>query len=953
MHKRLAKLFLFLLVVESAYALPIGFKINQGDLVYRQIEHPDFRLLYDRRTEREARFLLQSAIVAKPILEKWFQKKRKTPLLVTTSAVTSNASFANFITDGIELQTLGLGDRDLILHEYIHMMMLLYFRNIFGPAGAILHMPWLPAWWIEGLAEALTVSYGSDTQYGIERYQALSDNFLSYEQLHDLYGSSIQYQGYNTSGRFLSYILAKFRSPRALRQLHEEFKSYTMPWYWPLTVIPFADTLPLDMVLKKHTRFTGRELYQRYKQEKKSYWQKNKPPVFLTGKAGQRFVFSRVRGIQSKSGDLVTLNRYKDSVHVAKIIFDAQSGFATGIEKTPVGLAKKRVTFSPRLGVSPYIKHEKQIKTGLPYRKLITLAGAQETTLQEGEFSIGDMFRLGNKLVFLEREFSATRLCYYEQKNWHKHCPLHKEYPQSLRIIGYEEKRGRIWLRLQTATPTGQQHKLVTWSGQEGAKTVRWPFISTPLKVIFRDSKPLFLISERRFRSIIELDNRWRCRKKIRFADHLTDLFSLNDQMVVALYHHEGHVLVRPSKEEITRSSKPCRSLNTHSSPLLYALQQKSIPSLSEAMAQYETGSNTVSTSKTSVPPALKSKKVKWQGRPLFAFPLIGAEDALGWQIGVISVPLVDNLQNETLVANFMYGLTSRYPAVSLRLTSTRYWPTLSLSLFQRQTYNGTDAEGWVSYYDELGVHTSMTTQLHLATTKIGFTLGLGGSRLKNYLGSRDMPQGLASYLSLGLSLTGKIGIHSWSAQLWQKIYPPGVNKVFNYYRLGLELTWITKLPFWHSKLVSGAEMVATRGKKTRNLRELYQALQTYIAGSGGGINKIGIPIISNGGLFSFRHGDTKARAKVAWVVPVIKDFDKLLWILYIDRLNFSAFCNYGGAWNHQVGLQQEDLFFAHGYSFDLLLNNKGVRFNLGLGTGQVASRPVEVYASFGFDALF
>ena len=943
----------FFLATEFVYALPIGFKINQGNLVYRQLKHPDFRLLHDQRTEKEARFLLQSAIAAKPILDKWFQKKRQSPLLITSSAVTSGASFANFITDGIELQTLGRGDRDLILHEYIHMMMLLYFHNLFGPAGAIVHMPWLPAWWIEGLAEALTVAYGSDTQYGIERYQALSNNFLSYEQLHDLYGSSIQYRGYNTSGRFLSYILTMFKSPEALRQLHEEFKSYTMPWYWPLTIIPFADTLPIDMVLKKHTGFTGRKLYRKYKQEKKLYWQKNKPPVFLTGKEGKRYIFTRMHGMQTKANDLVTLTSYDDGLYIAKVIFDEKTGLATGIEKTKTGSAKKRVVFIPRLGVSTYIKYDKQAKSGLPYHKLIRVNGSQETILQEGEFSINDIFELNNKLVFLEQEFSTTSLCYYEQKDWSKHCPLRKAYPQSLHVIGYEEKLGRIWLRLQTETLTGQLYKLVTWNAQEGVKTVNWPFISKPLKVVFRDSKPQFLISERRFRSIIELDSKWRCRRKIRFADHLTGLFNLNNQMIVALYHHDGHVLARPSKEEINRSSRPCRSLSSHSSPLLYAMQQKSIPSLAKAMARYETGINTKDPDKTVASPPMKSTKVEWRGRPLFAFPLIGAEDALGWQIGVISVPLMDNLQNETLVAGFMYGLTSRYPAISLNLISTRYWPTLSLSLFKRQTYNGSDTKGYVSYYDELGVNTSMTTQLYLSTTKLIFTLGLSSSRLKNYLGSRAIPQGMASYLSLGITWTGKFSGHDWSARLWQKIYPPGINKIFNYYRLGLELTWITKLPFWHSKLVSGAEATATRGKKTKNLQELYQALQTYIAGSEGGINKIGIPVISNGELFSFRHGDTKARTKIAWIVPVIKDFDKLLWILYIDRLNFSAFYNYGGAWNQQDGLQQEDLVFAHGYSLDLLLNNKGIKFNLGLGTGQVAYNPFEVYINFGFDALF
>ena len=43
----------------------------------------------------------------------------------------------------------------------------------------------------------------------------------------------------------------------------------------------------------------------------------------------------------------------------------------------------------------------------------------------------------------------------------------------------------------------------------------------------------------------------------------------------------------------------------------------------------------------------------------------------------------------------------------------------------------------------------------------------------------------------------------------------------------------------------------------------------------------------------------------------------------------------------------------AHGYDLDLQLENKGVRFNTGLGVGQVVGRAFEVYLTSGFDALF
>jgi hypothetical protein len=152
-----------------------------------------------------------------------------------------------------------------------------------------------------------------------------------------------------------------------------------------------------------------------------------------------------------------------------------------------------------------------------------------------------------------------------------------------------------------------------------------------------------------------------------------------------------------------------------------------------------------------------------------------------------------------------------------------------------------------------------------------------------------------------------------------------------------------------------GLEGSRTRGKKRRELKEVYRPLKTYIPGSGGGFNQNSFPITGDGsGLFSPAFGDTQARAKANWTFPIIREFDKLLWILYLERLDFTAFLNYGGAWNGPEPRKGWDkLTRAHGYTVDLQLENKGVRFNLGLGAGQVIGKDPEIYLTTGFDALF
>ncbi len=191
----------------AAYALPIGFGRNLRELKYEEIVSPNFYLYFDARTPQEGQAFANAAEAARPIMAKWFKTSRQSPLPIILSATTTNPSFANFITDALELQTLGQGGRDLLWHEYTHNMMYLYLENIFGPTGSIIHLPWLPAWWIEGLAESTSHSVGSDMMYGIERTIALENAWPSYDKLHSLYSSDFSLVGYGVAGAFVSYIL--------------------------------------------------------------------------------------------------------------------------------------------------------------------------------------------------------------------------------------------------------------------------------------------------------------------------------------------------------------------------------------------------------------------------------------------------------------------------------------------------------------------------------------------------------------------------------------------------------------------------------------------------------------------------------------------------------------------------------------------------------------------------
>jgi hypothetical protein len=338
-------------------------------------------------------------------------------------------------------------------------------------------------------------------------------------------------------------------------------------------------------------------------------------------------------------------------------------------------------------------------------------------------------------------------------------------------------------------------------------------------------------------------------------------------------------------------------------------------------------------------------------------------------QIGVLSIPLMDHLQNETVRATLLYGMESHFPYQEVALTSTRYWPTLTLAAYRQQTYNGRfyadkNNDRIVSgYYDEKGVRLERELSLYGLGGQIYLGVGLKYANLKPYLGPYNIRRGNLIEPAATLGVTHSLGRVSFSNSIEGRVAPASVNENFDYNQLGGSTSMSLGVPGiaegkWikSSKLSLGLEGSRTRGRERRALKEMYTPLKTFVPGAGGGYNKNSFPVLSGeaGGLFSPVFGDSQARAKASWTMPVIADFDKIWGIFYLERLDFTAFYNYGAAWvgdEPRVGWRK--LIRAHGYNLDLQLEDKGFRFNVGLGTGQVIGDDFEIYATTGFDALF
>jgi hypothetical protein len=935
----------------KAVALPIGFGYNQGDLTFMELESPNFRIYHDSRTPDEAKLTLNSLEAAKPHLERWFGVSRQSPLIVNMSAISDNASFANFVTDTIELQTLGQGGRDLSWHEYTHAMMYQHLNNWFGPAGAIIHLPWMEAWFIEGLAETMSVSVGSDEQAGVERYQALTGQWPSWDRIHSLYTTGpFSYRGYATSGAFVSWIL-KTHDANKLPQALQNFKSKSMPWYWPWAVTPFNDFLPMDETLKVLTGEPGQVLYEQYKRAATDYWTaKTKRPLLIANMSPSSLLSSPWRW-SFERGSLIKKQANDQVLGVLEVVSDAKRAWVHAYDH---GANDRRL----RIGLSVGDGKTKWIKR-------------HKSTLVDG------LWLGASDVWWLETTTQTSRLCSAPVATFTSRsvkCSLKTTMPFHLRNLGSHasvatNETTTIWLAQDHETVTGDSHRVIEVQLASGQR--RYLNLATggrPISMAVAGQSRWVLMGDRSQRSLVKLDDKDSCLEMIELADfpvRIVGSQTMRPNLIV--FAADGYGAAQPDPGQFPASS--CKQLSSRTSPLLETLRSQRPLTLAEALKAsdiWTDDAKTVDQSKNNSAPVSNvihhdqdipssSKPSKWRGRPIFAFPWLGADDPLGPQIGVISVPLMDEMQNETVRLTMLYGAMSRFPYQEISIISNRYAPTWSASGFRAQVYNGryrkkTDQQIYSSYLEEAGGHIdgvySQTWQ-HLG---IDYAWGMKASTLKPYIGSAQRVGSLNEiYGTVGLSLSNR-SLYA-NSSLRARVAPAGINKTFQYDVIGLQTS--SGVLIGAGKLELGLEGSRTRGPKRRDLQEMYVPLKTVIPGSGAGLNQTNFAITDDFGLFSPVFGDNQARAKFLATYPLIRDIDKFITLLYLERLVVSGFYNYGTAWRNKDLPPPSELQGAHGYSLDLFLDNKGVHFNVGLGVGQVVTKPWQGYWTFGFDALF
>jgi hypothetical protein len=980
-----------------ARALPLSMARNNGDIEFHELISPHFRVYFDSRSPGEGNLVVRSLESAYPLLNSWFLHPRSKPLPVIVSAATDGVSFANFITDAIELQTAGQGTRELYWHEYIHSLMYEYFHNFLGPAGSLIHLPWLPAWFIEGLAEALSASIGSDVQGSVERYYALSDTWPSYDKLFSLYGGGDFFvPGYSVAGTFVAWLLRQ-KEQHILPELLREFYRYTFPDYVLLTMVPFYSFMPFDAALaRQFTVKSGRELYEDYKKQARSYWQRAQQGPLFSGEQTEKYLGPSYRNlVRDAEGQPAVMERSEGGFRQRRLHFDADDSWALGLEKEQLSLPPRSVLpfYTYQNGTLVSVHGEVDPLTGTYQQSLRRGSETKEITSIAGQ--LAGLYSAAGQLLWIEREQEVSRLCVVAEE---KSCPLTIRMPSQLHILGTRtrpekpQEISELWLAVseQSTSATSYHIKRVILSDnpvilpQSVAKGIDlqiidypYRFGGTPLQVMISERQIWLLRGEHNRRGLLELAADGSCRSERIIEDFPLSGLLLGDERILFELYQGTRSAYKKIQPDLL-PSRLCHVSSGQRSPLLWAMNQRAapLPSLPEALHASSLWSNDIpplaattahhqisqveEAITVDIPPA---RPYSWRSRHILTFPWIGSNDPLGDQVGVVSVPLMDELQNETLRASLLFGLQSKYPNCELALASSRWWPTLSWGLSRAQRWNGNFAvkNGGASYpfyYDQYASDLSAALPLYFWKSTLTTTLSLRSAKLRPYIGPVKVREGNLEQVGLQLAYVRKEKAWKLGASLLGKTTPAAINGVFSFSNLAAELSARRSLDLF-SRVLQGS--LRLRGAATYVhhdrgllLQEFYQPLESFVPGSGASIAQSNIPLSGKGRLFGASFGDRKAQLSGMLSYPLIPAIDRQRWLFYFKHLNLTFFYNYGGAWYHEVEKKPRHLIASTAAQISLHFENKGVNLNSGLGLGKVlGDRELQYYGIIGFDAFF
>lgn len=988
---------------------------NHADIDWMRMESKHFSAYYDKRAPHVARFALTSAETAYPYLSSLLgvrlkndgltigEKKsyitssfERVPLIISTQ--TDAAAFSDFLTYSVELPIASGSKGSLFEHELVHRLMYEHIDLNLGPGGRAYSLAIMPTWWVEGLAEFLTESIGRLETAGISRSMSVNDRYVSWDRLHSLYNASGNQwrRGYVISGQFLKFLHEKSKS-KDLYQFHRQ-------WLYKLLTPPFINAP--NSVLQKELSKDGYDLFLEFKDAEKKKWQaKTGTLPTLSAASSEDFAYyqdfpSTLTVVDKKIlyswmavapfPSALNLNSL-DGKSRKRIEINSEGSSLFSIEKnttTESALWTKKVarldngTYSDEL---VYLKFD----SGLRDVKAEKIKGNHVVNFPEKSVQLSSLQSVGTGKVFALGTLRAQTHLYFADAHA-KTAKLVKSWDIPVEVKMVERARSLNASPEQSCTALLVDHDKEVTELVEVCEDGSVAVIMPPRKLYIKHAMQLndgkFVVSvgwddfvglgyveKGAFTAIAAL------------PEWIEGLLPWGEsQTHVGVWKHVGSG-VKLEKISLTALGE---NFQKYLSGGNVKPHFSAVPAWSEPIPPYKklyAQSKTVEAKESFQPPAestFTNEEATYRSRHFFTYPLVVPPAFGGWSLGFASIPLMDEMERYLIQTVGYYNSYTDNYSIDLDYIDRRLFSGFTVGAFLRDRFNGiyySEAKkaSYYSYLRETGLDSNAYFKLH---RRLSLNVKLSGTQLKP---SSDRPQasigtqsGLLAGASTNLSVAifekafyvSDTGSFSDDHLVWSTAGSVGGGQYqsigrtennlgdktapLNFQKVSANLA--TSFGFRGYNLALRSNISGTLGKNTLKLKEIYQPYQTYLLGSGSGLNAQNFAIAGSTAIFSRLAGYWAFRNSAALTFPVVREIDKQFFIAYFDSIDGELVYAKGGI-SYDEKLKRLEVLTSVSAALRATIDIKGFQVFPSVAFGRIVDRDAgwSLFSEISFTNFF
>lgn len=395
----------------------------------------------------------------------------------------------------------------------------------------------------------------------------------------------------------------------------------------------------------------------------------------------------------------------------------------------------------------------------------------------------------------------------------------------------------------------------------------------------------------------------------------------------------------------------------------------------------------------------VKEEEASYRNDHWFTYPYVMPPRFGGWSLGLVSVPFVDEMERQRLEVYGVYNAYTRGVSGTVQYINNRVLDAFLVSLHSRERFNGLyyilpciiDGEDSYcasqtgdknssyrfSYLRENGV--GLTTAYRLRPSSIALDLSIGFNALQPSTGT--LSSAIGAQATNLVTLGGNISLSLFETSFytraanttggdfvgWNTRMSSGaeenvsigqvrdgrgnVRKPLNFYKLHTGITSV--LNYRAHTLTWRLGVNGTLGENALNLRERYTPYNTYLLGSGTGLNNLNYPIVSTSALFRYSAGYWSYRNNLSYDFPILRDLDTQFLIAYLDSIQGEIVVGRGGVAKDK-GFKKLESVNSASVAARMNIDIKGLGIFPSLAYGRILGEPGwSLFSEISFSQFF